>query len=129
METTIITNVVLMTVLGLGFLSYLVWLGFKLNKLSELRREEVYEINTKIDNLHRQMGNNIDELNRKLQNSLDEIYRDIDKVDSRFDRKLSDLDEDFSRRIEDIYTQNDKSVNEIYSTISTLDEGIDKLTK
>ena len=98
METTIIINGILMTILGLGFLSYIVWLGFRSTKLSGSLNEEVYEIHRKIDNLY-----------REFDNKSDDLHRELDKLDSRFDRKMSQLADDAFQRIDSVYTQIDKN--------------------
>jgi hypothetical protein len=79
METAIIVNSILVTVFGLGFLSYTVWLGFKVVRLSGELKQLEYNTNSRSEETERMIGH------------LDsEVWKNFDKVDSRFDQRITD---------------------------------------
>jgi hypothetical protein len=79
METAIIVNSILVTVFGLGFLSYTVWLGFKVVRLSGELKQLEYNTDSRSEETERMIG------------SLDsEVWKNFDKVDSRFDQRITD---------------------------------------
>jgi hypothetical protein len=79
METAIIVNSILVTVFGLGFLSYTVWLGFKVVRLSGELKQLEYNTNSRDEETERMIGH------------LDsEVWKNFDKVDSRFDQRITD---------------------------------------
>lgn len=91
METIAIVNAILVTVFSLGFLSYIVWLGFKVVRLSGELRQLEYDINTRVDSTE-----------KDLDAADDAVWRNFDKVDSRFDRRVNDEVEALYREIESI---------------------------
>lgn len=79
METAIIVNSILVTVFGLGFLSYTVWLGFKVVRLSGELKQLEYNTDSRSEETERMIGH------------LDsEVWKNFDKVDSRFDQRITD---------------------------------------
>jgi hypothetical protein len=79
METAIIVNGILVTVFSLGFLSYTVWLGFKVVRLSGELKQLEYSTNSRAEETETMIGH------------LDsEVWRNFDKVDSRFDQRITD---------------------------------------
>ena len=78
-ETAIIVNGILMIVFSLGFLSYTVWLGFKVVRLSGELTQLVHEVNE-----------HVDALERTIDSGNDEVWRNFDKSDSRLDRRITD---------------------------------------
>ena len=89
METAIIVNSILVTVFGLGFFSYIVWLGFKVVRLSGELRQIEYDVNMHVDSLV-----------RTIDSGNDEVWRNFDKLDSRFDKRISDDLTAISREID-----------------------------
>jgi len=79
METAIIVNSILVTVFGLGFLSYTVWLGFKVVRLSGELKQLEYNTNSLAEETERMIGDHCSE-----------VWRNFDKVDSRFDQRITD---------------------------------------
>jgi len=79
METAIIVNGILVTVFSLGFLSYVVWLGFNVVRLSGELKQLEYSTNSRAEETETMIGH------------LDsEVWRNFDKVDSRFDQRITD---------------------------------------
>jgi len=91
METAIIVNGILVTVFSLGFLSYVVWLGFKVVRLSGELAQLEYDANTRVDSLERTIGS-----------ENDEVWRNFDRLDSRFDKRITDDVEALYREIENV---------------------------
>ena len=74
MATAYLVNGILVTVFSLGFLSYIVWLGFKVVRLSGELRQLEYDINTRVDSTE-----------KDLDAADDAVWRNFDRLDSRFD--------------------------------------------
>lgn len=91
METAIIVNGILVTVFSLGFLSYVVWLGFKVVRLSGELAQLEYDANTRVDSLE-----------RTIDSGNDEVWRNFDRLDSRFDKRITDDVEALYREIENV---------------------------
>ncbi len=94
METAIIVNGILVTVFSLGFLSYTVWLGFKVVRLSGELRQLEYDTNTRVDSTE-----------KDLDASNDEVWRNFDKVDSRFDKRVTEEVDSLYREIESLRSE------------------------
>ena len=91
METAIIVNGILVTVFSLGFLSYIVWLGFKVVRLSGELAQLDYDANARFDSLE-----------RTIDSETDEVWRNFDRLDSRFDKRITDDVEVLYREIEKV---------------------------
>jgi len=87
-ETAIIVNGILMIAFSLGFLSYTVWLGFKVVRLSGELTQLVHEVNE-----------HVDALERTIDSENDEVWRNFDVSDSRLDRRINDEVEELYREI------------------------------
>lgn len=116
METII--NVVLISLLSFMFLSYTIWLGYRVVKLSTQNREMITSNEREIDNLC-----------RFLAERTGAIERQTDIIDSRFDRKLNDehdqihqmyldYERQFESTISDMVTDVDKRFSELETMIS-----------
>ncbi len=97
METAIIVNSILVTVFSLGFLSYIVWLGFKVVRLSRELRQLEYDTNTRVDSTE-----------KDLDASSDEVWRNFDRLDSRFDQRITDEGKSYWEEIEIIHRRCDE---------------------
>ena len=87
METSVILNIVFIGLVGLWFICYQIWVGFKLVKTNEKLRETTSEIE-KNSNYH-------DEISKVLELNFnqgdEELRKTIDRLDSRLDGKSKEI--------------------------------------
>ena len=104
METAYLVNSILVTVFSLGFLSYIVWLGFKVVGLSGELRQLEYDIHTRVDSTE-----------KDLASGNDEVWRNFDKVDSRFDQRITDEGKSYWNEFEVIHRRSDEIERVLYN--------------
>jgi predicted RND superfamily exporter protein len=120
METSVILNIVFIGLVGLGFICYQIWVGFKLFKTNNKLRKTISEIE-KNSNYH-------DEINKVLESNFnqgdEELRKAIDRLDSRLDGKSKEIYDNLDTSINNINNRMDESLNVVHSR---LDENLDKL--
>ena len=120
METSVILNIVFIGLVGLGFICYQIWIGFKLVKTNNELRETISEIE-KNSNYH-------DEINKVLELNFnqgdEELRKTIDRLDSRLDGKSKEIYDNLDTSINNINNRMDESLNVVHSR---LDENLNKL--
>ena len=104
METAYLVNSILVTVFSLGFLSYIVWLGFKVVGLSGELRQLEYDTNSRVDSTE-----------KDLASGNDEVWRNFDKVDSRFDQRITDEGKSYWDEFEVIHRRSDEIERVLYN--------------
>ena len=86
MEISFILNVIFISLLAIGFVSYVIWLGVNLVKVKKQQRATIEEI---------------DYINRTIREDfnkgLESLHKRIDKLDSRIDRETKYLSEDIEK--------------------------------
>ena len=97
METSIILNIVFIGLVGLGFICYQIWIGFKLVKTNNELRETISVIE-KNSNYH-------DEINKMLESNFnqsgEELRKTIDRLDSRLDGKSKEIYDNYFAHIDE----------------------------
>jgi uncharacterized protein YoxC len=79
METSLILNIVLGSLVMIGFMSYVVWLGSVVLRV----KKQVSQMRRDAENIERDMRSIIDSIQKDLDERLDHLDR---KIDSRLDR-------------------------------------------
>ena len=90
METSLILNVVLGSVILLGFMAYVIAIGFSVSK-----------VRVQLNDNER----NFDEALKSLHDTMDHIEKDLSErianLDSRLDSRVDQLDNNINRRIDE----------------------------
>ena len=120
METSVILNIILIGLVGLGFICYQIWIGFKLVKTNKELRETIYEIERNT-NYHVEINK---ELELSPNKSDEEIRKIIDRLDSRLDGKSKEIYENLESSVNILNTRMDESLNIVHNRI---DENLNKL--
>ena len=120
METSVILNIILIGLVGLGFICYQIWIGFKLVKTNKELRETIYEIERNT-NYHVEINK---ELELSSNKSDEEIRKIIDRLDSRLDGKSKEIYENLESSVNILNTRMDESLNIVHNRI---DENLNKL--
>lgn len=91
METSIILNIVFISLVSIGFVYYQIWIG---SRLVRLKKE-----NVKLKEDLLEQGKVVEEKENNLYNFINkemgEIIKTTDKIDSRLDSKVTKIYEDF----------------------------------
>jgi hypothetical protein len=88
MEASIILNIVLLSLVLLGFITYQIWIGFSLVKL--------FKKNSELKRIIRDVELSGSE---KLKKSEESLRKSIDRLDSRLDTKVDEIYSNFENKI------------------------------
>ena len=120
MEITQIVNITLYTLVAVGFVSYIIWLGFSVVSVKRKLEETINNTNLEVDDINRYIDSAVTETHRSID-SLDIHHTQCnDRLDSRLDFKITELERN-------LITEIDSTSSVLQSAIDEMHLDIDKL--
>lgn len=118
METAVILNIVLLSIIGVAVVLYFVWLGLGLSKVKVNMKDEKSNFESTIEDVYNSLEVGHNELDKRIQELENNFNKDMDKLDSRIDIKIKNTNSD----IEDLSKSVTCRIDDIWNSIGKLEK-------